>query len=141
MVCKSRRRTGPFIPLIGRARSDAGLAIPGGLPIEAEDSASRLVARLRMALRVRALHAAVLRRMETVPSDLKLPPSDPIEDAIVLVAGRGRSYPALAVAIGERVGLIGALSVETAAQYLKCSRGRWRRDRRRLLARKWSKRC
>ena len=111
-------RTGPFIPLIGRARSDAALAIPGGLPIEAEDSASRLVARLRMALRVRALHAAVLRRMETVRSDLKLPQSDPIEDATILVAGRGRSYPELAVAIGERVGLIGALSVETAAKYL-----------------------
>jgi hypothetical protein len=34
------------------------------------------------------------------------------------VAGRGGSYPALAVAVGERVGLIGALSVETAAKYL-----------------------
>src|SRR5262249_53825461 len=32
--------------------------------------------------------------------------------------GRGGSYPALSVAIGERVGLIGALSVETAARYL-----------------------
>jgi GGDEF domain-containing protein len=32
--------------------------------------------------------------------------------------GRGRSYPALTTAIGERVGLIGALSVETAARYL-----------------------
>ncbi len=28
------------------------------------------------------------------------------------------SYPALTIAIGERVGLIGALSVETAARYL-----------------------
>jgi hypothetical protein len=113
-------RNGPFIPLIGRARSDVGLAIPGGLPIDADASATRLVARLRMALRVRALHAAVLRRMETsgdgpVPA---LPRTDPVEDATVLVAGRGRSYPALAVAIGERVGLIGALSVETAAKYL-----------------------
>jgi len=32
--------------------------------------------------------------------------------------GRGPSYPALTTAIGERVGLIGALSVETAARYL-----------------------
>jgi hypothetical protein len=32
--------------------------------------------------------------------------------------GRGGSYPALAVATGERVGLIGALSIETAARYL-----------------------
>jgi hypothetical protein len=115
-------RNGPFIPLIGRARSDVGLAIPGGLPIDADASATRLVARLRMALRVRALHAAVLRRMETFTSGdgtvPTLPQTDPIEDATVLVAGRGRSYPALAVAVGERVGLIGALSVETAAKYL-----------------------
>src|SRR5918999_2438066 len=116
-------RNGPFIPLIGRARSDAGIAIPGGLPIDADASATRLVARLRMALRVRALHAAVLRRMETFGSQdgamPALPQTDPVEDATVLVAGRGRSYPALAVAVGERVGLIGALSVETAAKYLK----------------------
>ena len=115
-------RSGPFIPLIGRARSDVGLAIPGGLPIDAEATATRLVARLRMALRVRALHAAVLRRMETFASEdgtvPTLPRTDPVEDATVLVAGRGRSYPALAVAVGERVGLIGALSVETAAKYL-----------------------
>ena len=43
---------------------------------------------------------------------------DPIEDATVLVAGRGRNYPALTVAIGERMGLIGALSIETARSYL-----------------------
>src|SRR4051812_33131868 len=115
-------RSGPFIPLIGRARNNLGLAIPGGLPIDAEASATRLVARLQMALRVRALHAAVLRRMETftgkdgtVPT---LPLTDPLDDATVLVAGRGGSYPALAVAVGERVGLIGALGVETAAEYL-----------------------
>lgn len=114
-------RNGPYIPLIGRTRSDAAIAIPGGLPIEADDSATRLVARLRMALRVRALHAAVLRRLETCPAEgaaLTLPQSDPVEDATVLVAGRGRSYPQIAVAAGERVGLIGALSVETAAKYL-----------------------
>jgi GGDEF domain-containing protein len=115
-------RSGPFIPLIGRARSNAGIAIPGGLPIDADASATRLVARLRMALRVRALHAAVLRRMETFSSQdgtvPTLPQTDPVEDATVLVAGRGRSYPALAVAVGERVGLIGALSVETTAKYL-----------------------
>ncbi len=36
----------------------------------------------------------------------------------MLCLGRGRSYPALTTAIGERVGLIGAFSVETAARYL-----------------------
>ena len=117
-----KTRNGPFIPLIGRARSDARIAIPGGLPIDADDSASRLVARLHMALRVRALHAAVLRRMETFESPEgttpTLPTGDPIDDATVLVAGRGRSYPETSVAVGERVGLIGALSIETAAKYL-----------------------
>src|SRR4051812_3861802 len=114
--------SGPFIPLIGRARSDLGMAIPGGLPIDVDASATRLVARLRMALRVRALHAAVLRRMETFDGQdgtaPTLPQTDPIDDATVLVTGRGRSYPALAVAVGERVGLIGALSVEATAKYL-----------------------
>jgi len=40
-------------------------------------------------------------------------------DANVLCLGRGRSYPALSTAIGERVGLIGAMSIETAASALK----------------------
>jgi GGDEF domain-containing protein len=118
-----KTRHGPFIPLIGRARGAGGLAIPHGLPIDADTSANRLIARLRTALRVRSLHATVLRRAETFKTEGAgitpiLPKSDPIEDATVLVAGRGRSYPALAVAIGERAGLIGALSVETAARYL-----------------------
>ena len=47
-----------------------------------------------------------------------MPAHDPLEDATVLVAGRGRDYPALTVAIGERMGLIGALSIETARSYL-----------------------
>jgi hypothetical protein len=93
-----------------------------GLPIGAEASTDRLVARLRSALRVRALHATVLRRAETLAEQRgnvpALPAGDPLDDATMLVAGRGRSYPALAVAVGERVGLIGALSVETAARYL-----------------------
>jgi GGDEF domain-containing protein len=36
----------------------------------------------------------------------------------VIVTGRGRTYPALTTAVGEQVGLIGALSVETAAKFL-----------------------
>jgi GGDEF domain-containing protein len=36
----------------------------------------------------------------------------------VLVAGRGRSYPELCTAVGERVAMIGSLSVESAARYL-----------------------
>ena len=44
--------------------------------------------------------------------------TDPLDDAIVLVAGRGRSYPELCTAVGERVQMIGSLSVESAARYL-----------------------
>jgi GGDEF domain-containing protein len=111
---------GPYIPVVGRSHGQAALTIPGGLPIDADASATRLVARLRTALRVRSLHATVLRRIEALKSrpDVTLPSTDPIEDATVLVTGRGGSYPALAVAVGERVGLIGALSVETAGRYL-----------------------
>src|SRR5205085_8503352 len=63
----------------------------------------------------------VLRRAEELAERLDtpdLPATDPIEDATVLVAGRGRGYPALTVAVGERMGLIGALSIETARSYL-----------------------
>jgi hypothetical protein len=113
---------GPYIPVVGRSRGQTALSIPGGLPIDADASATRLVARLRTALRVRSLHATVLRRIEALKSrpgvTPPLPTTDPIEDATVLVTGRGGSYPALAVAVGERVGLIGALSVETAGRYL-----------------------
>src|SRR6266567_3659215 len=45
-------------------------------------------------------------------------PPDLLDEATVLCVGRGGSYPALSVAIGERVGLIGALTIETAARYL-----------------------
>ena len=70
---------------------------------------------------MRALHAAVLRRAEEVAERtdvVDMPEHDPIEDATVLVAGRGRNYPALTVAVGERLGLIGAFSLETARSYL-----------------------
>ena len=49
---------------------------------------------------------------------LAIPLGDPLDDATVLVAGRGRGYPALTVAVAERMGLIGALSLETARSYL-----------------------
>ncbi len=64
----------------------------------------------------------MLRRIETFASHGgKLPPlpvGDALDDATVLIAGRGPLYPALSVAIGERVNMLGALSVETAAKHL-----------------------
>jgi hypothetical protein len=48
----------------------------------------------------------------------QLPAFDPLDEATVLVAGRGRTYPALTTAVAACVGLIGALSVESAARHL-----------------------
>jgi len=73
-----------------------------------------LIARLRSALRIRNLHATVLRRAGAATSV----PQGGLDHATVLCVGRGRRYAELAIAIGERAGLIGAMSVETAARYL-----------------------
>src|SRR5204863_4744282 len=87
-----------------------GLQTQGG-------SSDRLVARLRAALRVRSLHATVMRRL--VPAtQLALSHIDPARDATVLLIGRGGAYPALSVALGERTGVVGALSIEAAAKHL-----------------------
>ena len=81
---------------------------------------SRLVARLNSALRVRTLHATVMRRSRSLQpaNNRAVPFVDLLDSATVLCIGRGRFYPELTTAIGERVGLIGALSVETAGHYL-----------------------
>jgi hypothetical protein len=77
----------------------------------------RLVARLRAALRVRSLHATVMRRL--VPATpMSLSHIDPARDATVLLIGRGGAYPTLSVALGERTGVVGALSIEAAAKHL-----------------------
>jgi hypothetical protein len=110
---------GPLMPVLARMTADSEIPIPYALPIAADEQADRLVARLRSALRVRTLHATVLRRTSAGPAaKTRTPPSGLLDHATVLCMGRGRSYPALTTAIGERVGLIGALSVETAARYL-----------------------
>ena len=36
----------------------------------------------------------------------------------MLLIGRGAAYPALSVALGERMGVVGALSIEAAAKHL-----------------------
>src|SRR5690606_37287765 len=70
------------------------------------------------ALRVRNLHATVIRRARSLEPATNVPFVDLLDRATVLCAGRGGQYPALTTAIGERVGLIGAMSVETAGRYL-----------------------
>jgi hypothetical protein len=113
---------GLYMPVVARTRDDAAPVVPDALTIAASAPPERLVRRLATALRVRHLHGTVLRRTRTLTSRgevlPELPASDPLDDASVLVAGRGRSYPALSVAVGERVGVVGALSVESAARAL-----------------------
>jgi len=113
---------GPYLPVVARIADGATPEIAGALPIAADASPHRIAIRLASALRVRTLHATALRREDALRGaceDLPvLPASDPLEDATVIVTGRGRTYPALTTAVGEEVGLIGALSVETAAKFL-----------------------
>jgi hypothetical protein len=110
----------PYVPVI--ATADGPRPGQSGVLVCADDRPGRLTARLRAALRVRTLHARVLRRMasiEEVGRAPAMPGGDPLEDATVLVAGRGGSYPALVVAVGERAGLVGALSLDAAAHLLR----------------------
>jgi hypothetical protein len=123
MLCLQIASTkGPIVPTIARVQGEQEAAIPIALAADAAMPLERLIARLESAMRVRALHAIVLRRIEMFASHSgNLPPmpaGDALDDATVLIAGRGPLYPALSVAIGERVNMLGALSVETAASHL-----------------------
>lgn len=103
----------PYLPLI--AVEPDGSLPDSALPFAPHGgNFDRLPARLRAALRVRALHATVLRR--NVGSSL--PEIDPIRDATVLLIGRGGAYPSLSVALGECMGVVGAFSIEAAASHL-----------------------
>ena len=106
----------PYLPLI--ALEPSGPLPDNAIPFSAHGgSFDRLPARLNAALRVRSLHLTVLRRLVEEPTT-RLPDSDPARDATVLLIGRGGAYPALSVALGERLGVIGAFSIEAAANHL-----------------------
>jgi hypothetical protein len=108
----------PYTPLLV---IDPKMPLPAnGLPFsQVGGSIDRLSARLRAALRVRTLHATVLRRLADDPTmRIQQPDGDPVDDATVLLVGRGAAYPALSVALGERMGVVGALSIEAAAKHL-----------------------
>ena len=109
----------PYLPLIAidpRSRSPTTRSRCFKVPARSD----RLVARLRAALRVRTLHATVMRRL--VPSaPIALSHINPARDATVLLIGRGSAYPALSVALGECTGVVGALSIEAAAKHLNVS--------------------
>jgi hypothetical protein len=111
----------PFVPVMARVNHCRATALEA-LPIDANAPNEQIIARLAAALGVRALHGTVLQRIDELRRNGAEAPlladADPLDEATVLVAGRGRNYPALAAAVGERVGFIGALSVETAARHL-----------------------
>ena len=68
--------------------------IPQAQVSPTQGGSDRLVARLRAALRVRSLHATVMRRL--VPATpMALSHIDPARDATVLLIGRGGAYPTL----------------------------------------------
>lgn len=107
----------PYVPLL--ALDCSGPPPATALPLwQSEANPDRLVARLRTALRVRALHATVLRRLAGAADTNILPETDPAREATALLVGRGGNYPALSVAFGECMGVVGALSIEAAANHL-----------------------
>jgi hypothetical protein len=108
----------PYLPLIV---IDPRMALPEtAIPFsQIGGNFDRLTARLHAALRVRTLHATVMRRLDDDPAKPKLrADADPVRDATVLLIGRDAAYPALSVLLGERMGLVGALSIEAAARHL-----------------------
>jgi hypothetical protein len=108
----------PYLPLIVL---DPTIFLPeNALPFSRNGGKfDRLIARLRAALRVGTLHATLMRRLDDDPAArTTLADTDPSRDATVLLIGRGASYPALSVALGERMGVVGALSIEAAAKHL-----------------------
>jgi hypothetical protein len=96
----------------------------GGVPANAipfsqtNGNWDRLAPRLRAALRVRTLHTMVLRRLNDQSVKTATAEIDPLRDATVLLVGRAGAYPTLSVALGERMGVVGALSIEAAARHL-----------------------
>ncbi len=113
---------GVMVPALARVADGHEPPMPFALAIDAGQPLARLVARLNAALRVRALHATVLRRIEsaTAAGDAvpQLPTHDALDDATVLIVGRGALYPALSTAMAARVNTVGAFSAETAATHL-----------------------
>lgn len=106
----------PYLPLLAVGH---GPALPeNAIPFSPRDGKfDRLLPRLRAALRIRALHVTVLRRLSEEPTT-RLPDTDPTREATALLIGRGGAYPALSVALGERLGVVGAFSIEAAANHL-----------------------
>lgn len=113
----------PIVPILACVTPEQDIACRLALPLAHDAPAGVISVRLASALRVRQLHDAVLRRAQFAREQglpcPEIAASDPLEDACIIVAGRGRDYPVLATMIGEQAGVVGALSIEIAARYLK----------------------
>jgi hypothetical protein len=59
-----------------------------------------------------------MRRLDDEAVRTAIPETDLARDATVLLIGRGAGYAALSVSLGERMGVVGALSIEAAAKHL-----------------------
>jgi len=122
-LARDLTRKAPIVPVVACAGPEDTLSYRDALMIGREATPAAITARVASVLRVRTLHASFLRRAEaaraagrTVP---RISTTDPIEDATVILAGRGRTYPELSVGIGEHTGVIGVLTIEAAARFLK----------------------
>ena len=113
----------PFIPMVIPVRDDAAPAVPEALSVSNDAPVEQLIARVVSALRVRTLHSTVIGRAKSLQDErnivAELPAGDPLDDATVLLIGRGRHHATLSVAVGERMGVIGALSIDQGAGCLK----------------------
>jgi hypothetical protein len=117
-LAKQIAATKPYLPLIA---IDPRTSLPANaIPFSPNGgNFDRLPARLRAALRTRTLHSTAMRRLDGDPAArTTLADNDPGRDATVLLIGRGAAYPALSVSLGERMGVVGALSIEAAARHL-----------------------
>jgi uncharacterized protein (DUF2252 family) len=83
----------PYLPAIVRVREDGAPALPNALPVPEDASVEQLIARVVSAQRLRTLHATVLGRAQTLKDErnivAELPTGDPLDDATVLLVGRG----------------------------------------------------
>ncbi|GIQ77817.1 hypothetical protein BraRD5C2_62670 [Bradyrhizobium sp. RD5-C2] len=115
-LAKRAAARAPYLPLIA---VDPATTLPDTVIafFQHKGMPDRLVARLNASLRVRALHATVMRRL-VPPAPIAMSDIDPVGEATALLIGRGGAYPALSVALGERAGVVGALSIEAAAKHL-----------------------
>ncbi len=118
-----RRRCRASRPYVHPSARGHACRTAGAMTILDDAPAQHLIARVASALRLRTLHSTVLGRAKSLKDErdivAELPAGGPLDDATVLLIGRGRHHPTLSVAVGERMGVIGALSIDHGVACLK----------------------